>query len=551
MCKYFQSAFLVLAAFLSSAQELYDVYVDQQRTAQKAFGDSLEAEQFIHEMLASFLEKGYLFSGLDSVRDRSIYLHRGTSHELTIREVLAYDPEVGVFQQLPFEEVGVWKNARRFLTVYTNNGYPFARIRADSIHPTSGNGYQVTLLIDPGPFITVDTLVLFRPLPVRRTFLENVIDMKKGDPFGERKFRQLPARFDRVSFLQLESSPDVSFEDGKSTIYLDLRQRAGNSFEGVLGLLPNQSASSRLVLTGYLDLSLANLFRSGRQFDFSWNRFADESQSLDLRYKHPYFLSSPVFLNAGFKLLKQDTTFLTQSWRVGGGIYLSDRLDLMLDYQRTTGSLISTERIGAGSQLADYRRNLYSIRAESPSYGRAIGFRNVFKAMAAVSAGSKDIVRNPAISAEFYDSLTLQTLLLNLEGGIQYQVRTYGKLAFNHRIESAFTFSELLLTNELHRPGGFRSIRGFNENFFFARHYALSRMELRQYFEENSFFMLFCDQMAYKQNKSWDFPIGFGAGLSLNTSNGLFTFALAMGSAEKIPLDFEAIKVHLGYTSRF
>ena len=44
---------------------------------------------------------------------------------------------------------------------------------------------------------------------------------------------------------------------------------------------------------------------------------------------------------------------------------------------------------------------------------------------------------------------------------------------------------------------------------------------------------------------------GFGLGLNLNTSNGLFTFATAVGRADDISLDFTNIKVHIGYSSRF
>ncbi len=101
-------------------------------------------------------------------------------------------------------------------------------------------------------------------------------------------------------------------------------------------------------------------------------------------------------------------------------------------------------------------------------------------------------------------------------------------------------------------------MRGFNENFFFAQHFALSRIELRQYFERRSFLMLFYDQLFYAQDQQWDQPVGFGVGLNLNTSTegndskkGLFTFALAIGTAQGIPLDFANVKVHLGYTTKF
>ncbi len=108
-----------------------------------------------------------------------------------------------------------------------------------------------------------------------------------------------------------------------------------------------------------------------------------------------------------------------------------------------------------------------------------------------------------------------------------------------------------ILRNELYRMGGLKSLRGFNENFFFAQNYFLSRLELRQYFEQSSFLFLFYDQLIFNVFEQWNQPLGLGAGLSLNTNNGLFSFAFALGSSSDIPFDINNTKIHLGYTSRF
>ena len=103
----------------------------------------------------------------------------------------------------------------------------------------------------------------------------------------------------------------------------------------------------------------------------------------------------------------------------------------------------------------------------------------------------------------------------------------------------------------MYRIGGLKSLRGFNENFFYAQYFISNRLELRQYFESRSYFMVFYDNMFYKTNSFTDIPMGLGVGFSLATSNGLFNFAYALGSSDQQAFNFTESKVHLGFVSRF
>jgi hypothetical protein len=48
-----------------------------------------------------------------------------------------------------------------------------------------------------------------------------------------------------------------------------------------------------------------------------------------------------------------------------------------------------------------------------------------------------------------------------------------------------------------------------------------------------------------------DWPYGFGAGISFETSAGVFGVSLAYGKQLGNPIDFSAPKVHFGYVSLF
>ena len=108
-----------------------------------------------------------------------------------------------------------------------------------------------------------------------------------------------------------------------------------------------------------------------------------------------------------------------------------------------------------------------------------------------------------------------------------------------------------LLQNELYRLGGLSSLRGFNEKDIFARHYFLSRMEFRSFFEERSYAYVFYDQLIYQRRDLRDYPFGVGLGFALATSAGQFTFALAVGDSNNQSISFSTMKAHFGYVSRF
>lgn len=109
--------------------------------------------------------------------------------------------------------------------------------------------------------------------------------------------------------------------------------------------------------------------------------------------------------------------------------------------------------------------------------------------------------------------------------------------------------------NELHRVGGLNSIRGFNENAFYASRYLINTVETRLYFEESSYLFLFADYaiVAYQiPTQSFeDKPFGAGLGISFTTKGGVFNFAFAMGSSAFQQLATNQAKVHFGYVSRF
>jgi hemolysin activation/secretion protein len=103
----------------------------------------------------------------------------------------------------------------------------------------------------------------------------------------------------------------------------------------------------------------------------------------------------------------------------------------------------------------------------------------------------------------------------------------------------------------LFRFGGFRTLKGFDEESVLASSYLIFNLEQRFLLDANSWLYLFGNggwlrNDAIGQNYR-DTPYGLGAGITFQTNAGVFSVAYALGSERGAPLSFRNTKVHLGY----
>ncbi len=541
---------LCFAVAYAQGQGIKYIEVDGQLTDSIQFSDTVNVIRAAQSRLTDYWRSGHIFSGLDSLSADTLFFHKGAQYSLQLDSLFIYDEYTdSMYLQPTKREHDLWPAINQQIELYANDGHPFVTLSLKNIRHSSG--WSSSVLLNPGPSVVFDSLALIEEVDVGRSYLKSVLGMQSGTPYSEQRFRQISRRLDRLPFVELNNEPDVTFYEGNATVYLDVSESAQSSFEGVIGFLPNQSATNELILTGYLDLQLANLFQSGKAFGLTWNRFADQSQAADIQYHHPYLLSTPLFASFHLNLLKQDTKFLNQTWSLETGTNLWSGSELFMAYERDRGSLINAAELNFEDGLADYKANMYQLGIRSSYFNIPFKFGRDLRYQLSGSVGEKAINVNPTIDSQVYDSIVLESSKLLISAGVRYQIPLAERLSLYHGLSGQLLFNEELLRNELFRLGGLKSLRGFNENFFYAKDYVLSRLELRQYFESSSYIMLFYD-IAYMNTLTEEsVPMGGGLGLSLNTSNGLFTFAAAVGGSQEIPVSFSNMKIHIGYVSKF
>lgn len=567
---------LVLAAFQTYAQEdmVLDIrYLQSETSGERVFpAEHLEIKaqmikNILNERLYTLYDRGYLSAWyqlkINSNRAEAVFyagdrfelarLSKGNLDESLLNKV-GYTERF--YKNKPFSYKEISGLMRRIIHWAENNGYPFASVRMDSL---SIRGRQISgmLYFDAGPLIVFDSIAIAGVKDLKYKFLMSHLGIYKKKPYRQELVDEIPQRIKSLGFVELIQEPEVIFLDGKAIIGVELKKRRINQVDGLIGFLPNETNGDKLLVTGQLKLDLHNLFASGKRLYVEWQRLDVLSQLLDFRYSHPKLLRSPLDLSVRFYLMKQDTTFINKSFLLQLSFIPGLRNKLTLTTDFGSSRLISTEGYGDAERLppyADFNLTYYGLEYTYNTLDDyVVPTRGLLLRVKAL-AGQKKIMKNAAFDDRLYEGMDLNTAQYKLEADLDQYFRLWKNILLRFRVRGGYLGGSELFINDLFRLGGLNSIRGFNENFFYASEYAVGNLEMRSVFSGNTYFMVFYDQ-GYIGNdiqaNGPDFPLGFGAGFSFETRAGIFNIVFAMGKSQNQDLGFNYSKIHFGYIGQF
>jgi len=437
-----------------------------------------------------------------------------------------------------------------------NNGYPFASIQLRALE-IMNNQVSAEVDFDPGPYIVFDSLDLVDKNKIKPGFLGAYLKIKPGSAYDQRKIDNIPDLINPLPYLSLEDLPVLYFANEECRVSLDLIDQKASAFDGIIGFLPNENETGKLLVTGQVYLKLENLFRSGKRLELNWKRVNFQSQELDLVYDHPSLFRFPIDFGFAFNLYKQDTTFLTR--KLGLNMFYNNNAKgrIGVNYRREVSRLLETDtiRISERPIYADYNLNYYGLMYRYNSLDHPIFPTIGWEINIDVDIGNKSIIKNAYIDDDYYSDIPDQ----GLQWMTQFWINKYFSLRPRNILHAKFSGGYMggdqLFMNDLFRLGGLNTIRGFNEMFFYASHYIIGTLEYRYLFENESQLVVFFDgsYLGFDiNNESYkDYPIGVGAGISISTGAGLLNVIYAVGKSNDQPFSIRYSKIHIGYTGRF
>lgn len=539
------------------------------------YTDSLSLHSSIQRLVFDLQQRAYLEASVDSVtyRDSSAlaWLHLGLPYRWGQLVPRGIPPDWWrsaaadlVKKKGGFDLTKLEQTQKALLRQATSQGYPFAQIRLDSVQVRPGR-FTAQMRLDKGDLIYFDTLLIRGDANIAPTYLQSYLGFQRKQVYDQSRVERIRERIQELPFLQLKSDPEIEFIGSRALVVLNLTRQKASRFDFIIGVLPNSQQVKKLLVTGSFEGELQNQFGRGERLYARFEQLRPTSPRLDLQFNYPFLANLPIGTDFKLHLYRRDTAFLDLDLDFGvqylfeGGNYFkvfwnqrSSRLlqlneVLLLDSRMLPPTLdVSQSSFGLEfqQQALDYRFN--------PRRGWAILGRG--------GAGTKKILPNSRINelglGFLYDTLQLRSFQYRLLSETEAYLPVGKNTTLKLKASTGWTIAnQAIYQNEQFRIGGNRLLRGFDEEFIFATHYAVGSVEYRLLLSRNSFLYTFGDY-AWIANRSTvvqeDYrAFGFGAGITFETRAGLFGLSLAFGARTGTAIDFAGPKVHFGYVSLF
>lgn len=540
----------------------------------KSFPDSLAMLAYLEDWIARANGKAYWEASVDSLYPTAptvftAVLHRGEAYAwagLTppdnedarrwLRRSGFRERRFAAGRPLRPED---WNGIRDSTLVRASDaGYPFAAIGLEDVDLTSAGELSARIALNTGPLIRVGEVRAPESVRVRPAFLQRYLGLQEGDIYRGQRVRRMASSLRQLPYLTMKGSPRISFQDSLAFFDLPLERRAASRFDFVIGVLPNSAQTGKLLITGELNGELQNGFGQGERIAVRFEQLRPQTQELEIGLEYPFLFGLPFGFEGSLDLYRRDTSFLNLNWKLAA-TYLregNDRLSAFWENRRTIvpGQDLSQEP--ANGTLPDtlgVTRSFFGLQVRRSRTDRRFSARRGYTVDASASAGFR---RLPEVAGLDPDART--SAQAQLQAAAEIFLDPLSGTVIYFRLKGAGLFSgEALLPNEQYRIGGANLLRGFDEQSVFARDYAVLTTEFRLLLGGNAFLYGFLDAARVnsrdKRNpdRPIDYPLGFGAGINIDTRAGVFGLSLALGKSNGIPLELDAPKVHLGYVSVF
>lgn len=550
---------------------------------QTNFANQQQCSEYINKIPALLNTKGYASASLDTVLFHSTFakinLYLGLKQswiqlQTANVEKKALD-ESGYskknFDGKPVNISQLQEIKQGIVNYYEKNGYPFAGVFLDSIQISNG-GMKGYLKVNKGPLYHIDSIRTHGKVKISNSFLQRYLGIPNGSIYNKQKLEQINKRFSELPYLEEQQPSEVTMLGSGAILDIYLKAKKSSQVNFLIGFLPANTQTNKLQLTGDINLHLRNALGSGETLLLNWQQLQLKSPRLNIGYQQPYIFKSPFGIDFAFDLFKKDSTFLQINAQLGIQYLLSSSQSGKLFFQKQNtfllGSGVDTNLVKATKALPpnidvssfnvglDYELNNTDYRF-NPRRGNELRLIS--------SVGLKTVSRNneilsledPSFSfASLYDSIKLKSYQVRAKLTASHYFPVGKRSAVKSSINGGIFSSESVFRNELFQIGGYKLLRGFDEESIYATQYFTATAEYHYLVGANSYFFLFIDagqtKNKYQTVNTGNRFVSSGMGLVFETKAGLLNISFAVGKRNDIKLDLrQSSKIHFGYINYF
>lgn len=455
-----------------------------------------------------------------------------------------------------FDKIDIERIIDEILIDFENTGFPFAKIKINSVQllndSSEGKRFaDINLKLESGSISKIDKIDITGNTSTKDYVIVRELRLDDTEPYNQKKIEEFPKRLNRLRFFEPVPVPQFYINSkNEGVLVLNVKEKNTNNFDGIIGYIPPGKNESSGYVTGLVNISLRNLFGTGRGVSLKWNKYDRNSQELDLRYLEPWLLNFPVNINAGLYQRIQDSTYVQR--RIEGSIDYLATENISAGLVISTESVVPTVRtipvftIFNSSYLTTGANLKIDTRDDPYSPTEGLMFINTYsytrkkingpaEYITATTNTSVDLQRFAVSFYFFYELFSKQVIAVGVNGK---ELRT-----------SSFENSDLF------RLGGTNTLRGYREDQFLGSRIFWSNLEYRALFTRRSYGFLFFDTGYYLRpeqadkniSKQEDFLYGFGLGLNIETGLGVLRVSYALGKDDS----FSDGKIHFGILNEF
>ena len=554
------------------------VYITKNIALQTTFPSFFTASQYVEKLPALLQAKGFIAASIDSIAQQDnqtvVYLFLGEKYDNLHLKVSKADKPIlqasgfdGAQKDKGISFLQYQKLSTNLLDYFENSGYPFAQVQLDSIFLQS-NKIEANLSINKGFLYHVDSIRLFGPGKIAKNFIHHYLGIQSGAIYKKELLAKIDQRLLELPYLEQMQHWDMTMLNTGSLVNLYLKPKRSNQINILAGFLPsNQQIGGKLLFTIDANLQLKNSFGNGESIGVVWQQIQPKSPKINLAFSQPYLFNSPVGIDLSFDLFKRDSSFLNINGQLGFMYMLAanQTAKIILQTQKTNVLQVDTFNVKLTKKLPDVADvssvNVgvdYSINNTDYKFNPRKGNELFFS----LFTGSKNINKNTSITQikdtafdynSIYDSIQLKSYQLRAKLSAAHFFKVGKQSALKTGFNGGYFSSANYFRNELFQIGGYKLLRGFDEESIFCNRYMVATLEYRYLLNQNSNFFIFSD-VGYTYNSVLQQPnnfIGSGFGLSLSSKNGIINISYAVGKRDDLPFSFKQSKIHLGYVSIF
>ncbi|HKP31888.1 MAG TPA: BamA/TamA family outer membrane protein [Chitinophagaceae bacterium] len=543
-----------------------------------------QLDKYIDALLTKLQVKGYATASIDSIAVDStlttVGLFAGEIYNWTSLRISGADKKIidavsldtSRFNNKVMNISQYQVLQEKMLGYYESRGYPFAKIFIDSMTISENNEFSGVLKIEPGPLYKIDSIRVYGNAKISNDFLQQYLELPNGSIYQKEKLQRISTRIRELPYVQEQQPWNLSMLGTGSILNLYLQQKKSSQVNVLIGFLPSNEETGKLLFTGEAHINLQNALGNGEGIGINWQQLQPKSPRLNLSFNQPYLFKSPFGVNTAFDLYKKDSSYVNINFLIGAQYNASSfqTASVYIQNQKTnvltidTFQVLNTRRLPDIADVSsinfgvlynlnktDYRFN--PRRGNELTVNTSVGTRKIKRSESIIKLRDPG---DPAFQfASLYDSVKQKSYQFRIRGEGAHYFPLTRVSTIKAALQGGWLQSPTIFRNELFQLGGYRILRGFDEESIFASQFLVATTEYRYLIGQNSFLFTFLD-FGWTNNTQRNVHvknnfIGGGLGLAFETKAGIFNISYAAGKRNDAKFDLRQSKIHLGFVSFF